>query len=43
MIADHTIISARAEKSQMVPAQRLVRRIPTASMAAMLLLPSLAA
>ena len=43
MIADHTIISARAEKSQMVPAQRLVRRILTASMAALLMLPSLAA
>ena len=43
MIADHTIISARAEKSEMVPAQRLVRRILTPSMAAMLLLPSLAA
>jgi hypothetical protein len=40
MIADHTIISARAEKSQMVPAQR---RIRTASMVAMLLLPSLTA
>jgi hypothetical protein len=43
MIADHTIISARAEKSQMVLAQRLVRRILTASMAALLMLPSLAA
>ena len=43
MIADHTIISARAEKSQMVPAQRLVRRILAASMAALLMLPSLAA
>jgi hypothetical protein len=43
MIADHTIISARAEKSPMVPAQRLFRRILTASTAAILLLPSLAA
>jgi hypothetical protein len=43
MIADHTIISARAEKSQMVPAQRPVRRILSASMAALLMLPSLAA
>ncbi|WGD55535.1 hypothetical protein QA641_17600 [Bradyrhizobium sp. CB1650] len=42
MIADHTI-SARAEKSQMVPAQRLARRILTASIAALLMLPSLAA
>lgn len=43
MIADHTIISARAEKSQGVPAQRLLRRILTPCMAAILLLPSLAA
>jgi hypothetical protein len=43
MIADHTIISARAEKSQMVPAQCLVRRVLTAFMAALLMLPSLAA
>jgi hypothetical protein len=34
MIADHTIISARAEKSQRVPAQRLLRRVLTPSMAA---------
>ncbi|MBR0939386.1 hypothetical protein [Bradyrhizobium jicamae] len=43
MIADHTIISARPEKSQRVPAQRLLRRVLTLSMAAILLLPSLAA
>lgn len=41
MISDH--ISARAEKSRVVLAQRLARRILTASIAAILLLPSLAA
>lgn len=41
MIADHTIISARAEKSQVMPAHR--RRLVTALMAGILLLPSLAA
>lgn len=43
MAADRTFISARAEKSQMVPSQRLVRQILTATMAGILLLPSLAA
>lgn len=43
MIADHTIVSARAEKSVMVPAPRQVRRILTGAMAAILLLPSLTA
>lgn len=43
MIDDHTIVSARTEKSQMVPAKRLVRRILTAITAGILLLPSPAA
>lgn len=42
MITDRTIVSARAEK-QSTPRRRMVRGILTASMAAILTLPSLAA
>ena len=42
MISDQTIVSARAEK-QTALGRRMVRRILTASMAAILTLPSLAA
>jgi hypothetical protein len=42
MIIDRTIVSARAEK-QSAPRRRMVRGILTASMAAILTLPSLAA
>jgi hypothetical protein len=43
MISDQTIVSARAEKRKKAVGQRVVRRILTASMAAVLTLPSLAA
>ena len=43
MIRDQTIVSARAEKRKEAVGQRVVRRILTASMAAVLTLPSLAA
>lgn len=43
MISDQTIVSARAEKRKKVFGQRVVRGILTASMAAALALPSLAA
>ncbi|MBH5366958.1 hypothetical protein [Bradyrhizobium glycinis] len=42
MVTDQIIISARAEKSRVMLAQRLVRRILETSIAAILLLPSLA-
>ena len=42
MISDQTIVSARAEKKNAL-GRRMVRRILTASMAAILTLPSLAA
>ena len=43
MISDQTIVSARAEKREQAFGQRVVRGILTASMAAVLTLPSLAA
>ena len=43
MIRDQTILSARAEKRKQAFGQRVVRGILTASMAAVLTLPSLAA
>jgi hypothetical protein len=43
MIRDQTIVSARAEKRKQAFGQRLARGILTASMAAVLTLPSLAA
>jgi hypothetical protein len=42
MISDQTIVSARAEKRKQAFGQRVVRGILTASMAAVLTLPSLA-
>jgi hypothetical protein len=43
MITDQTIVSPRAEKSKKAGARRMVRRILTASIAAVLTLPSLSA
>lgn len=43
MISDQTIVSARAEQRKQAFGQRVVRGILTASMAAVLTLPSLAA